>query len=118
MEKSIAETAGGFQNAHQSADLDFAPEKASAEAPAPGQKKVRREKVRGDHSLNVNISYELKGRLAALSEKYELVLADVVRQVLKAGLPVFESLTAAQEELVSGFVQLRRRGRGMGELKK
>ncbi|MGH8005314.1 MAG: hypothetical protein ACRECJ_11390 [Limisphaerales bacterium] len=60
----------------------------------------------------------MKCRLAALSEKYGLSLADAVRQLIKAGIPVFESLSASQEELISGFVQLLRKSRSMGELKK
>jgi hypothetical protein len=66
----------------------------------------------------VYVSYELKGHLTTLAEKYDLSLADIVRQVIKAGIPVFESLTASQEELISGFVQLLRKSRSMGELKK
>ncbi|MCI0595950.1 MAG: hypothetical protein L0Z48_05335 [candidate division Zixibacteria bacterium] len=53
-----------------------------------------------------------------IAEKYGLSLADIVRQVIKAGIPVFESLTASQEELIAGFVQLLRKSRNMGELKK
>jgi predicted DNA-binding protein len=66
----------------------------------------------------VYVSYELKERLWALSEKYGLSLADIIRQALKAGIPVFESLTASQDELIDGYVQLLRENRIMGELKK
>lgn len=86
--------------------------------PSKGTLTESPEKLRGEHSLNVHVSYELKCRLAALSEKYGLALADVARQVLKAGLPVFEALSASQEELLSGMVQLLRKNRMMGELKK
>lgn len=64
------------------------------------------------------VSYEFKRRLLALSETYRLSLADILRLVIKAGIPVFESLAASQEELLSGFVQLLRKSRAMGELKK
>jgi len=68
--------------------------------------------------LNVYVSYELKCRLQALAEKFELSFSDIVRQVLKAGLPVFESLSTAQEELIFGYIELLRKSRSMGELKK
>ncbi len=68
--------------------------------------------------MNVYISYELKNQLVNLAEKFGLSLADIVRQAIKAGVPVFESLTASQEELISGFVQLLRKSRSMRELKK
>lgn len=93
------------------------------ERPEPGPaseapSKTGQEKIRGEHSINVHISYELKTRILTLAEKYDLAMADVVRQAVKAGLPVFESLSASQEELVFGFVQLLRKSRSMGELKK
>jgi predicted DNA-binding protein len=78
----------------------------------------RLKKARGEHCLNVYVSYGLKERLAALSEKHGLSLADIIRQALKAGIPVFESLTASQDELIDGYVQLLRENRIMGELKK
>jgi hypothetical protein len=69
------------------------------------------------HYLNVQVSYETKCRVAALAEKFGLAATDIVRQVLKVGLPVFETLSAAQEELLSGYIQLLRKSRGMNELK-
>jgi len=109
MEKNLAEVEKRVSDAHQR------PELGPPSGPAP---KTGKEKARGEHCLNVYVSYELKCRLTALAEKYDLSLADVIRQVIKAGIPVFESLTASQEELLSGFVQLLRKGRSMGELKK
>ena len=109
MEKGFAEVENRVSDAHQRPELGPAPEATS---------KIAREKARGEHCLNVYVSYELKCRLTALVEKYDLSLADVIRQVIKAGIPVFESLTASQEELLSGFVQLLRKSRSMGELKK
>ncbi|HXF48273.1 MAG TPA: hypothetical protein VNL73_02460 [Verrucomicrobiae bacterium] len=53
-----------------------------------------------------------------MAEKHGLSTADLVRQLLKAGLPVFESLDAAQKELFDSYVQLLRKHRIMGELKK
>ncbi len=118
MEKGFAEVENRVPNPHQRPELGPAPEPASSEGPEQSRGKTRKERVRGEHCLNVYVAYELKGRLFALAEKYDLSLADIVRQVIKAGIPVFESLAASQEELISGFVQLLRKSRGMGELKK
>lgn len=109
MEKDLAEVEKRVSGVHQRTELG----PPSGQAP-----KTDKEKVRGEHCLNVYVSYELKCRLTALAEKYDLSLAGVIRQVIKAGIPVFESLTASQEELISGFVQLLRKSRNMGELKK
>src|SRR5262245_4629655 len=109
MEKNIAATTKPVSDSHQSPE---------PEPPLEGTPTPHKEKVRGEHSLNVHLSYELKSRLTALAEKYELSLSDVVRQVIKCGFPVFESLSASQEELLSGFVQLLRKSRSMGELKR
>ena len=109
MEKNFASIERKAPNPHQQ------PELAAASV---GTYAARKERAGADCGLNVYISYELKCRLVALAEKFELSFSDIVRQVLKAGLPVFESLSAAQEELISGYIELLRKGRSMGELKK
>jgi hypothetical protein len=109
MEKNLAETAERVPALHQSPESGPALERACV---------PRRKKARGEHCLNVYVSYELKERLSALSERYGLSLADIIRQTLKAGIPVFESLTASQDELIDGYVQLLRENRIIGELKK
>ncbi len=109
MEKNFTEVENRVSDSNRRPELEPALEGASA---------PRREKIRGDHCLNVHVSYELKTQLVDIAEKYGLSLADIVRQVIKAGIPVFESLTASQEELIAGFVQLLRKSRNMGELKK
>lgn len=109
MEKNLAAVENQLSSSHQRPKPEPAPNRASA---------VRKEKTKGEHNLNLFISYELKCRLQALAEKYELSASDIVRQVLKAGLPVFESLSTAQEELISGYIDLLRKNRSMAELKK
>ena len=118
MEKGFAEVANRVSDPHQRPELNPVPEPASIEDPERSRGETHKEKIRGEHCLNVYVSYELKGRLAALAEKYDLSLSGVIRQVIKAGIPVFESLVVSQEELISGFVQLLRKSRSMGELKK
>src|SRR5262245_45758791 len=105
MEKNFAETENQLRCSYQHAESGPALERARAQ---------HKEKARGEHNLNVFVSYELKNRLTNLAEKYELSLSNVVRQVIKAGLPVFESLSTSQEELLSNCVQLLRQSRSMG----
>jgi len=45
-------------------------------------------KVRGEHCLNIFVSYELKSRLKALAEKYDRTTSDIVRAVLRIGIPM------------------------------
>ncbi len=109
MEKNFTEVENRVSDSNRRPELEPALERTPAR---------RREKARGEHCLNVYVSYELKNQLVNLAEKYGLSLADIVRQVIKAGIPVFESLSASQEELITGFVQMLRKSRSMGELKK
>ena len=55
-------------------------------------------KIRGEHGLNFFISYQLKKRLVSLAQKYDTSLADMVRSLLKIGIPVLEGYKQAQEE--------------------
>lgn len=55
-------------------------------------------KIRGEHGLNFFISYQLKKKLQALAQKYDTSLADMVRTLLKIGMPVLEGYKQAQEQ--------------------
>lgn len=55
-------------------------------------------KIRGEHGLNFFISYQLKKKLQALARKYDTSLADIVRTLLKIGIPVLEGYKQAQEQ--------------------
>ncbi len=80
-----------------------------------GQKSVR--KLKGEHCLNVFISYELKERLKKLADRHDRTVADMVRAVLKVGIPVMEGISKAEEELVQEYVALFRKFRQMKNLK-
>jgi predicted DNA-binding protein len=108
MEKNFAEVESKLSNHRQRQRPLGAPENPPLETG----------KTREGHYLSVQVSYETKCRIVALAEKFELSAADIVRQVLKAGLPVLESLSLAQEQLLAGYVELLRKSRGMVELKK
>src|SRR5574339_244411 len=109
MEKNFTEVENRVSDSNRCSELEPAFKRTSA---------LQKGKSRGEHCLNVYLSYELKNRLLELAEKYGLALADIARQVIKAGIPVFESLTSSQEELINGYVQLLRKDRKLGELKK
>ncbi|MEE8576403.1 MAG: hypothetical protein V3T31_04035 [candidate division Zixibacteria bacterium] len=75
------------------------------------------EKVRGDHCLNVFVSFELKNRLKELAGRYDRTVADMVRAVLKIGIPMMEGLSEAEEVMVREYIDLFRRLRKVKTLK-
>ena len=78
---------------------------------------IQKEKLRGGHCLNIFVSFELKERLRALAEKYDRTTSDMVRAVLKIGIPMMEGLSAAEETMVKEYVQLFRKLRQVKSLK-
>jgi predicted DNA-binding protein len=74
-------------------------------------------KLRGGHCLNIFVSYELKERLKVLSKKYDRTTSDMVRAVLKIGIPMMEGLSQAEEMMVKEYVQLFRKLRQVKSLK-
>jgi predicted DNA-binding protein len=74
-------------------------------------------KVRGEHNLNVFVSYELKERIRALAQKYDRTTADMVRAVLRIGIPMMEGLSRAEEIMVKEYVALFRKLRQVKSLK-
>ena len=79
--------------------------------------KESQSKIRGEHCLNVYVSYELKQKVKHLAEKYDRTAADMVRAVLKIGIPMMEGLSEAEELMVKEYVQLFRRLRQVKALK-
>ena len=80
--------------------------------PAEGIDKAKRE-----HGLNVLVSWELKERLKGLAKRYDRPTTDIIRAVLKVGIPLFEGLSEAEETIVKEYVQLFRRLRNVKSLK-
>jgi len=74
-------------------------------------------KLRGEHCLNIFISYELKKRITELAEKYDRTVADIVRILLRTGIPIMEALSKAEEEMMKDYIQLFRKMRMMREVK-
>jgi predicted DNA-binding protein len=81
------------------------------------ESKTERRKVRGEHCLNIFISYELKSRLKALAEKYDRTTSDIVRAVLRIGIPMMEGISEAEEIMVKEYIQLFRKLRQVKSLK-
>ena len=74
-------------------------------------------KTRGDHCLNVFVSYDLKQRLKEMATRYDRTIADIVRAVLRIGIPMMEGLSQAEEVMVREYVQLFRKLRQVKALK-
>ncbi len=74
-------------------------------------------RTRGEHCLNLFVSFELKERLKILSEKYDRTMADMVRAVLKIGIPMMEGISEAEETMVKEYVKLFRKFRKIKQLK-
>jgi predicted DNA-binding protein len=74
-------------------------------------------KVRGEHCLNVFVAYELKERLKKMAGQYDRTLADMVRAILRIGIPMMEGISKAEEEMVREYIQLFRKFRRIKNLK-
>jgi predicted DNA-binding protein len=75
------------------------------------------DRMRGEHSLNVFVSLELKERVQALARKYDRTNADIMRAILRIGIPMMEGISQAEETMVKEYVQLFRRLRQVKSLK-
>jgi predicted DNA-binding protein len=74
-------------------------------------------KLRGEHCLNVYVSYQLKERITSLAEKYDRTMADMVRTLIKVGIPVMEGLTEAEERILKNSVTLVKKMRKVSQMK-
>jgi len=74
-------------------------------------------KVRGEHGLNVYVSYEMKKRLKSLAEKYDRTMADMIRSLLKIGIPMMEGISDAEQMMIAEYIELFRRFRKMKSLR-
>ncbi|MFH2035705.1 MAG: hypothetical protein ABIJ45_04825 [Candidatus Zixiibacteriota bacterium] len=74
-------------------------------------------KLIGEHCLHVFLSFELKEKLKNLAEKYDRTTADMVRAVLKIGIPMLEGISSAEETMVKEYIQLFRKLRKVKSIK-
>ena len=74
-------------------------------------------KLRGEHCLNVFVSYQLKQRIMKLAEKYDRTMADTVRTLIRVGIPVMEGLTEAEERILTDSITLARKLRKVRQMR-
>lgn len=74
-------------------------------------------RLRGEHCINVFVSYELKEQLTNLAKKYDRTNSDMVRAVLRIGIPMMDGLSAAEEIMVKEYISLFRKLRQVKSLK-
>lgn len=77
----------------------------------------RRNKITGEHCVTIHLSYEMKERLSALAAKYDRTVADIVRAIIKIGIPMMDGLSQAEEVMVKEYIQLFRKLRQVKALK-
>ena len=74
-------------------------------------------KLRGEHCLNIFVSYQLKERIMKLAEKYDRTMSDIVRTLIKVGIPVMEGLTEAEDRMLKDSISLARKLRKVRQMK-
>lgn len=72
---------------------------------------------RAEHSLTVFVTFDMKEKLQGLAKKYDRTTADMIRAVLRIGIPMMEGLSEAEEVMVREYIQLFRRLRQVKSLK-
>jgi predicted DNA-binding protein len=68
-------------------------------------------RLRGEHCINIFISYELKERILNLAQKYDRTMADIVRSLIKMGIPIMEGLSEAEERMLNDYISVIRQMR-------
>ncbi len=74
-------------------------------------------KLRGDHGMSIFVSYQLKERIMKLAEKYDRTMTDMVRTLIKIGIPVMEGLTEAEENILKHSIASARKMRKIRQMK-
>lgn len=70
-----------------------------------------------EHTLVVRITYETKRRLEQLASDLDRTNSDIVRVVLRLGIPLLESLSTAERLVVREYTDIFRKLRQMRSLK-
>ena len=74
-------------------------------------------KLRGEHCLHIRMSYQLKEKIIRLAEKYDHTIADMVRTLIKVGIPLMEGLTEAEERMLRDSISTARKLRKVRQMK-
>lgn len=67
--------------------------------------------------MNIFISHELKERLVVMARRYDRTMADVIRTILRIGLPMMEGISEAEEAMIKEYVKMFRKLRKVRLLK-
>jgi len=59
----------------------------------------------------------LKEKLKSLANRYDRTTADMVRALLKIGIPIMEGISEAEEKMLKEYIQLFRKFRKIKNLK-
>lgn len=74
-------------------------------------------KLRGEHCLNIFVSYQLKERIMKLAQKYDRTMSDMVRTLIRVGIPVMEGLTEAEDRMLKESISFARKLRKVKQMK-
>ncbi|MCP4706055.1 MAG: hypothetical protein GY865_15765 [candidate division Zixibacteria bacterium] len=74
-------------------------------------------KLRGEHCLNVFVTYEFKNKLQNLAKRHDRTTADMVRALLNIGIPMMEGISEAEEKMIREYIQFFRKFRKIKNLK-
>ncbi|MGB8657920.1 MAG: hypothetical protein WCE90_09075 [Candidatus Zixiibacteriota bacterium] len=74
-------------------------------------------KLRGEHCLNIFVSYRLKERIMRLAERYDRTMSDMVRTLIKVGIPVMEGLSEAEERILKDSIAQARKLRKVRQMR-
>lgn len=80
-------------------------------------KKEMPTRLKGDHLLNIHVSYELKEKLKVLAARYDRTVADITRTILRIGIPIMEGMSEAEEKLIKEYARIIRKFRQVKNLK-
>jgi predicted DNA-binding protein len=70
-----------------------------------------------EHTLVVRITYDAKDRIDQLALKLDRTNSDIVRMILRLGLPLLESLSDAEQQVVREYTDIFRKLRQMRSLR-
>jgi predicted DNA-binding protein len=74
-------------------------------------------RLKGEHVISIHISYELKEKLKTLADRFDRTMADMVRTVLRIGVPIMEGISEAEEKMIKEYARVARKFRRSKSLK-
>lgn len=68
-------------------------------------------RARGEHCIHLFVTYDLKEQVKQLAKTYDRTTAEMVRVLLRIGIPLVEGLWTAEEIVLKEYVHLIRNRR-------